>query len=148
LRSGGVDVLVNMLPTGSTQAVRTYATTAIEAGVAFVNGMATPIAHDAHLASLAGRCAVPIVGDDVKSQFGATTLHRALLTTLSQRGLTIDRTVQLDYAGNTDFCNLVARGGGKEASKLSALSSLVEEELTGLGDRKTAELQFEARGVR
>jgi myo-inositol-1-phosphate synthase len=152
LREAGVDVLVNMVPTGSGDAARHYAQAALDAGAAFINGMPATIACDSDYAEQAAASGIPVVGDDVKSQFGATAAHRAILTAMAARGIELQRTHQLNYAGNTDFRNLVDRGGTKERTKAAALTTLLGRPIdasTGFaylpscGDRKTAEIRVD-----
>lgn len=152
LRETEADVLVNMLPTGSDEAAWHYAHAALDADVAFINGMPATIACDDGYTAQADDRNIPVIGDDVKSQFGATIAHRAILATMASRGVVLRRTHQLNYAGNTDFKNLVARGSTKEATKTAALTSLVDTpievsagfaHLPSTGDRKTAEIHVE-----
>ncbi len=152
LRDSGAEVLLNMLPTGSAQAARHYAQAALEAGVAFINGMPELIVCDDAYAREAQARNVPVVGDDVKSQLGGTILHRAMVEAMQARGIHIRRTYQLNYAGNTDFDNLVHRGESKEQTKREAVESLIPYE-TGvsaafahvpvMGDRKTTRFYFD-----
>ena len=152
LRDSGAEVLLNMLPTGSTTAARLYAQAALEAGVAFINGMPELIVCDDSFAREALARKVPVVGDDVKSQLGGTILHRAMVEAMQARGIHIRRTYQLNYAGNTDFDNLVHRGESKEQTKREAVEALIPYE-TGvsaafahvpvMGDRKTTRFFFE-----
>lgn len=148
----GTEVVVNMLPTGSGQAAWCYALAALEAGAAFVNGMPATLACDPTYAAQAEERNIPIIGDDVKSQFGATVAHRALLAVMAARGIELRRTHQLNYGGNTDFRNLVARGATKEHTKTTALTTLVDDPievsagfayLASNRDRKTAEILVE-----
>jgi myo-inositol-1-phosphate synthase len=154
LREAQADVVVNMIPTGSSEAASYYAQAALDAGVAVVNGMPARLARDPDFAYQAARLGIPVVGDDVKSQFGATIAHRALLSAMVARGIQIDRTYQLNYAGNTDFLNLLSRGESKKATKTAALQTVVPYDvdmstgfayLATLGDRKTAEISVEGR---
>ncbi len=152
LRDSGAEVLLNMLPTGSAKASRLYAQAALEAGVAFVNGMPELIVCDESFAGEALQRGVPVVGDDVKSQLGGTILHRAMVEAMQARGIHIRRTYQLNYAGNTDFDNLVNRGESKEQTKREAVETLIPYE-TGvsagfshvpvMGDRKTTRFYFD-----
>ena len=152
LRAAGAQVMLNMLPTGSAQAARLYARAALEAGVAFVNGMPELIVCEKAFAREALERGVPVVGDDVKSQLGGTILHRAMVEVMQARGIRIRRTAQLNYAGNTDFDNLVHRGESKEQTKREAVESLIPYEtgvsagfahLPVMGDRKTTRFYFE-----
>ncbi len=126
LRSTRADVLVNLIPTGAGEATRYYADAAIkEERTAFVNGIPELIVSDPDYQRVAVERKVPMVGDDVKSQVGATILNRALLKLFMDRGVKIKETYQLNYGGDTDFVNLVHRGETKEVTKLSALESSV-----------------------
>ena len=126
LRSTRTEVLVNLIPTGAGRATRYYADAAIkEAKAGFVNGIPEFIACDPEYQRIASANGVPIIGDDVKSQVGASILHRTLLKLFMDRGVKVKDTYQLNYAGDTDFVNLVHRGETKEVTKLSALESLV-----------------------
>jgi myo-inositol-1-phosphate synthase len=153
LRETGTHVLVNCLPTGSAQAARWYAEAALKAGAAFVNGMPELIACDQEFTERARRSNIPVIGDDVKSQLGATILHRAIIRVMVDRGIRIRKTYQLNYAGNTDFLNLVHRGESKELTKVEALTTLIPYDaevspgfayIANMGDRKTARFYFEA----
>jgi myo-inositol-1-phosphate synthase len=148
LHSTRTDVLVNLIPTGAASATRYYADAAIKKVKAgFVNGIPEFIACDSEYQKAASANGVPIIGDDVKSQVGASILHRTLLKLFMDRGVKIKDTYQLNYAGDTDFVNLVHRGETKEVTKLSALESLVPYKtdtsvgfgfIRALGDRKIA----------
>jgi myo-inositol-1-phosphate synthase len=152
LRDSGAEVMLNMLPTGSAKAARLYAKAALEAGVAFVNGMPELIVSDRNFADLAAQRKVPLVGDDVKSQLGGTILHRAMVEAMLARGIHIKKTYQLNYAGNTDFNNLVNRGESKEVTKREAVETLIPYDVEvsaafayvpNMQDRKTARFYFE-----
>jgi len=124
LKDTGADVLLNILPTGSALATRAYADAAIkEAKVAFVNGIPELIANSKEYAEIASENNVPLIGDDFKSQIGSTLLHRAMIAAILSRGIKIDRMYQYNFAGNTDFVNLVKRGETKEKSKRVALKA-------------------------
>jgi myo-inositol-1-phosphate synthase len=147
LRESGAEMLLNFIPTESHQAARAYADAAIkEAKVGFINGMPTLIVCDPEYQAIAVKNGVPLIGDDVKSQFGGTTIHRALATLMLDRGVHLSETYQINYAGNTDFANLTSRGKSKHESKREAVTSLVPYPVvmsTGfthvplMGDRKT-----------
>ncbi len=152
LRRTEADVLVNFLPTGSSDAARLFARACIKAGVGFVNGIPELIASDPEFQRAAEKAGSQLIGDDVKSQVGATILHRTLLQLFLDRGLKIKRTYQLNYAGNSDFINLVKRGESKEMTKTSALHAVVPYDIeasTGFGflpilnDAKTAIVMVE-----
>ncbi|WP_405160858.1 inositol-3-phosphate synthase [Nocardia sp. NBC_01499] len=155
----GAEVLVCLLPTGSTEAVQTYARAAALAGVPFVNATPEPVAHDADLVALFESRGVPLLGDDLRSHLGATTLHTALLDLLHSRGLRVINTYQLNVGGNMDFLNLAdpGRSASKQRSKRRALSaagidaSNVAAGPNGfvphLGDTKIGFLRIEADSV-
>ena len=155
LKEAQAEVLINMIPTGSAEAARYYARQAMEvAKIAFVNGMPELIASSDEYAQMAEKNGVPIIGDDFKSQLGATILNRALLETCIRRGVHIDRVYQLNYAGNTDFVNLVFRGKSKHLTKEAALNSLIPYKtdissgfafVANQKDRKIARIEIEAR---
>src|SRR5689334_20210705 len=107
LREAEVDVLVSYLPVGSEEADRFYAQCAIDAGVAFVNALPVFIASDPEWAEKFRAAGVPIVGDDIKSQVGATITHRVLAKLFEDRGVALDRTYQLNVGGNMDFKNML-----------------------------------------
>lgn len=154
LKESGAEMLLNFIPTESHQAAKLYADAAIgEAKIGFVNGMPTLIVCDEHYQSLAKLNGVPIIGDDVKSQLGGTAIHRALATLMNYRGIHLDETYQINYAGNTDFANLMARGRSKHKTKQEAVTSLMPYPVsmsTGfthvplMKDRKTSYFYFNA----
>ncbi|RLD99449.1 MAG: inositol-3-phosphate synthase, partial [Aquificota bacterium] len=109
LRETGAEVVVNYLPVGSEEAARFYAEAALKAGCAFVNCIPVFIASDEAWAKRFEEAGVPIVGDDVKSQVGATITHRVLAKLFSDRGVALDKTYQLNFGGNTDFLNMLER---------------------------------------
>jgi len=126
LKDSGAEMLLNFIPTESHQAARAYADAAIKnAKIGFVNGMPTLIACDSAYQQAAVRAGVPLIGDDVKSQFGGTAIHRALTTLMDHRGVHLAETYQINYAGNTDFANLMARGVSKHKTKQEAVTSLL-----------------------
>src|SRR6266436_5771062 len=109
LRETGTDVLVSYLPVGSEQADRFYAQCALDAGVAFVNALPVFIASDPQWARKFTDAGVPIIGDDIKSQVGATITHRVLAKLFEDRGVELLRTYQLNFGGNMDFMNMLER---------------------------------------
>ncbi|MHA1195046.1 MAG: inositol-3-phosphate synthase [Promethearchaeota archaeon] len=125
LKESGCEILVNFCPVGSEKAVRFYAECALEAGVAFINCMPVFIASDPEWARKFEREKIPIIGDDVKSQLGATIVHRVLTNLLKKRGVKLDRTYQLNTGGNTDFLNMLDRSRlmSKKISKTEAVQS-------------------------
>jgi myo-inositol-1-phosphate synthase len=125
LRASGADVMVCYLPTGAKLAVRAYAYAAADAGVAFVNATPEPIANDPKTSDYFRSKGVVLLGDDVKSQLGATALHTALVAFCKSRRATVDQTYQLNVGGNTDFLNMLdpGRSKSKRVSKASALEA-------------------------
>ena len=109
LKRSGTDVLVSYLPVGSQRATEFYAEKALEAGCAFVNCIPVFIASDPAWRRRFEERRVPIVGDDIKSQVGATIVHRVLANLFRERGVRLDRTYQLNFGGNTDFQNMLER---------------------------------------
>jgi myo-inositol-1-phosphate synthase len=131
LRSARADVLVNFLPVGSEDATRFYIDCALEAGVGVVNCMPVFIASDPQWEQRFKAKGLPIIGDDIKAQFGATIVHRALTNLMRQRGVRMDRTYQLNTGGNTDFLNMMDRGRlmSKKISKTEAVQSVMAQRL-------------------
>jgi myo-inositol-1-phosphate synthase len=125
LKAKKAEIVVNYLPVGSQKAVEFYARCAIKAGCAMVNCMPVFIASQAAWAQRFERAGLPIIGDDVKSQFGATILHRTIARVVSERGATVDRTYQLNTGGNTDFLNMLNRDrlASKKISKTESVQS-------------------------
>ncbi|HSX66273.1 inositol-3-phosphate synthase [Nocardioides sp.] len=164
LKDAEVDVLVSYLPVGSEEADKFYAQCAIDAGVAFVNALPVFIASDPVWAKKFEDAGVPIVGDDIKSQVGATITHRVMARLFEDRGVTLDRTYQLNVGGNMDFKNMLERERleSKKVSKTQAVTSNLEGPLAGkvydknvhigpsdyvawLDDRKWAYVRLEGR---
>jgi len=131
LRESGADVLMNYLPVGSQQATEFYAECALEAGVAFVNNIPVFIASTPEWAKKFEDAGVPIIGDDIKAQMGATIVHRVLTDLFAKRGVKLDRTYQLNTGGNTDFLNMSnrARLASKKISKTEAVQAVAAERL-------------------
>ena len=131
LRERDVDVVVNYLPVGSEEATKWYVEQALEARVAMVNCLPVFIAREQYWGDRFRRAGVPIVGDDIKSQVGATIVHRVLSRLFQDRGVRIDRTYQLNFGGNTDFLNMLERErlDSKKISKTNAVTSQIEYEL-------------------
>ena len=125
LKDAKVDVLVSYLPVGSEEADKFYAQCAIDAGVAFVNALPVFIASDPEWAKKFEDAGVPIVGDDIKSQVGATITHRVMAKLFEDRGVVLDRTYQLNVGGNMDFKNMLERERleSKKISKTQAVTS-------------------------
>jgi len=131
LKESGADVLINYMPVGSEAATRFYAECALDAGVGFVNCMPAFIASDPEWAKRFAAAGLPIIGDDIKSQLGATITHRMLTGLFAKRGIRIDRTYQLNTGGNTDFLNMLNRTrlASKKESKTEAVQSMLAERL-------------------
>ncbi len=128
LKESGAEILVCYLPVGSEEAVRFYARACLEAGVAMINCVPVFIASHPEFAEEFKKNGLPIIGDDIKSQFGATILHRIIMRTLIDRGVKVERTYQLNTGGNTDFLNMLAleRLKSKKISKTEAVQSQLE----------------------
>ncbi|MDQ4143533.1 MAG: inositol-3-phosphate synthase [Actinomycetota bacterium] len=160
LRETETDVLVNYLPVGSEQAARFYAEQALDAGVAFINCMPVFIATNEEWAQRFASKRVPIIGDDIKSQVGATISHRVLSRLFEDRGVIIDRTYQLNFGGNMDFKNMLERERlkSKKISKTQSVTSQISggidaddihigpsDHVPWLNDRKWAYIRIEGR---
>ncbi len=160
LRDAKADVLVCYLPVGSEDAARYYAQAAIDAGVGFVNALPVFIAGTKEWADKFEAAGVPIVGDDIKSQVGATITHRVLAKLFEDRGVIVDRTMQLNVGGNMDFKNMLERERleSKKISKTQAVTSQLKHDLgkdnvhigpsdyvAWLDDRKWAFVRLEGR---
>ena len=161
LRDSGADVLVCYLPVGSDDAAKHYAQAALDAGVAFVNALPVFIASDPVWAEKFTAAGIPIVGDDIKSQLGATITHRVLARLFEERGLVLDRTYQLNVGGNMDFKNMLERSRleSKKISKTQAVTSNIaahlppddvhigpSDHVPWLTDRKFAYVRLEGHG--
>jgi myo-inositol-1-phosphate synthase len=131
LRDTQADVLMNYLPVGSQAASEFYAECALEAGVAFVNNIPVFIASNPEWADRFAKAGVPIIGDDIKAQLGATIVHRVLTDLFKKRGVKLDRTYQLNTGGNTDFLNMLNRTrlASKKESKTEAVQSVAQARL-------------------
>jgi myo-inositol-1-phosphate synthase len=131
LRASKTDVLMNYLPVGSQEASEFYAECALEAGVAFVNNIPVFIASNPEWAERFEKAGVPIIGDDIKAQLGATIVHRVLTDLFAKRGVKLDRTYQLNTGGNTDFLNMSNRKrlASKKVSKTEAVQAVAAERL-------------------
>ncbi len=125
LRDFDVDVLVNLLPTGSIEATEFYARAALQAGCAFINCIPTILAQRPEMQDRFREVGLPLFGDDIKSQVGTTILHRALLHMLESRGATLVKSSQVNIGGNTDFANFVYRAETKLVSKRKSLRRYV-----------------------
>jgi myo-inositol-1-phosphate synthase len=131
LKETQTDVLLNYLPVGSQEATEFYAECALEAGVAFVNNIPVFIASNPVWAKRFEDAGVPIIGDDIKAQLGATIVHRVLTDLFHKRGVKLERTYQLNTGGNTDFLNMSnkSRLASKKVSKTEAVQSVAEHRL-------------------
>jgi myo-inositol-1-phosphate synthase len=131
LRETGTDVVVNYLPVGSEEATKWYAEQVLRAGVAMVNCMPIFIARERYWQKRFEEAGVPIIGDDIKSQVGATIVHRALTTLFGDRGVRLDKTMQLNVGGNSDFRNMLERDRleSKKESKTNAVTSMLDYEI-------------------
>jgi len=127
LRETKTDVVINFLPVGSEMATKWYVEQCIEAGCAFVNGIPVFIASSEYWGKRFADAGLPILGDDIKSQLGATILHRVITSLFVDRGIKIDRTYQLNFGGNTDFLNMLERERleSKKISKTNAVTSMI-----------------------
>jgi myo-inositol-1-phosphate synthase len=158
LRASGADVLVSYLPVGSQKATEFYAEEALKAGCGFVNCIPVFIASQQDWAQRFEDAGLPIVGDDIKSQVGATIVHRALANLFRERGVRLDHTYQLNFGGNLDFRNMLERERleSKKLSKTRAVTSQIDHELSNddahvgpsdfvpwLNDRKFAYIRLE-----
>jgi myo-inositol-1-phosphate synthase len=131
LKETGADVVVNYLPVGSEAATKWYTEQILEAGVAMVNCMPVFIAREPYWQQRFEQAGVPIIGDDIKSQVGATIAHRVLTTLFQDRGVHLDRTMQLNVGGNSDFRNMLERERleSKKISKTNAVTSMLDYEI-------------------
>lgn len=131
LKSSSADILINYLPVGSEDASRFYADCALEAETAFINNIPVFIASDPEWSEKFKAKNLPIVGDDIKAQLGATITHRTLSDLFEKRGVKIDRTYQINTGGNTDFLNMLNRGrlASKKTSKTEAVQSVINERM-------------------
>jgi myo-inositol-1-phosphate synthase len=161
LKKTKTDILINYLPVGSEKATRHYAQCCLKAGVAFINAIPVFVASNFKMAQAFKKNNIPLVGDDIKSQLGATILHRSLVKLFEDRGIKIDRTYQLNIGGNTDFLNMLAqeRLKSKRISKTEAIQSQLKKKLQDknirigpsdyvewLKDNKTCFIRLEGRG--
>jgi myo-inositol-1-phosphate synthase len=131
LRASGAQIMVNYLPVGSEEATRFYAACALETGLAFVNNIPVFIASDPVWVKRFEEKNLPLIGDDIKAQMGATVLHRAIVDLFRKRGVKVDRTYQLNTGGNTDFLNMLDRSRlqSKKTSKTEAVQSVIGKRL-------------------
>lgn len=161
LRESGAEILLNYLPVGAERAAKAYAQACLDAGVSLLNCMPVFIASDAGWANRFAERGIPIIGDDVKGQLGATILHRTLVNLFMMRGVSVNRTYQLNVGGNTDFLNMLSqeRLHSKKISKTEAVQSVLTHRLADeaihIGpsdyvpwqqDRKVCFLRIEGQG--
>ena len=160
LKDNGVDVVVNFLPVGSEEATKWYVEQILEAGCGFVNGIPVFIAREEYWQERFSQKGLPVIGDDIKSQVGATIVHRVLTRLFRDRGVRLERTSQLNVGGNTDFLNMLerARLESKKISKTGAVTSQLDYDIgegnvhigpsdyvSWLSDRKWAYIRLEGR---
>ena len=160
LKDTKADVLISYLPVGSEEATKWYVEQALQAGVAVVNNIPVFIAREPYWAKRFKQAGLPIIGDDIKSQVGATITHRMLATLFSDRGVHLERTLQLNVGGNTDFLNMLERERleSKKISKTNAVTSQIAHDMGAenvhigpsdhvpwLTDRKWAYIRLEGR---
>ncbi len=160
LKETRTDVVVNYLPVGSEEAVKWYAEQVLEAGCAFVNCMPVFLAREEYWRGRFEKRGLPIIGDDIKSQVGATIVHRVLTRLFEDRGVKLERTYQLNFGGNTDFLNMLERERltSKKISKTNSVKSQLSAQIDDdsihigpsdyvpwLGDRKWAYIRLEGR---
>lgn len=133
LKDSGTEILLNYLPVGSEHATRFYAECALEAGVSFINNIPVFIASDPFWAEQFKSRKIPLIGDDIKSQMGATIVHRALTNLFEKRGARLEKTYQLNTGGNTDFLNMLDRDRvqQKKESKTAAVQAVMRKKLQG-----------------
>jgi myo-inositol-1-phosphate synthase len=132
LKKSGAEILINYCPVGSQKAVEYYANCALKAGCAFINCMPVFIASDKNWAEKFEKKNLPCIGDDIKSQVGATIMHRVLCHLFTQRGVIIDKSYQLNFGGNCDFLNMLSRERlkSKKISKTEAVESQLAKRLS------------------
>ncbi|MBM0204224.1 inositol-3-phosphate synthase [Micromonospora sp. STR1s_5] len=151
-RVAAAEVLLYSAPSGRPETARAYAAAAHKAGVAFINTTADPVARDPQLLGSFEAAGLPLLGDDLASQFGTSVLHNALLRLLADRGLTLVSSYQVNLGGTEDFRNLVENPNTKKQSKLNALSADDKVQVAPLGylphlaSQKVAHLNLEAQG--
>ncbi len=131
LKESGAEILLNYLPVGSEEATRFYAACALEAGVALINNIPAFIASDSEWAGRFKEKNIPLIGDDIKAQLGATITHRVLTDLFNKRGVKLERTYQLNTGGNTDFLNMLnsSRLASKKKSKTEAVQAVTAKRL-------------------
>jgi myo-inositol-1-phosphate synthase len=163
IQQSKADVLINYLPVGSRRGSEFYAKCALKAGCAFINAIPVSIGREAHWRDAFAAANLPLIGDDVKSQVGATIVHRALVELFSSRGYSLDQTYQLNVGGNLDFANMMTRDRltDKKISKAQAITDIANrghglradsyhispsDHIPFLGDKKIAFIRLVGRG--
>jgi len=145
IKKKNVDVAVILLPTGSHNAVKFYVMAALNAGACVINGMPSYVAKDPEIVKKAEDLSLSLIGDDVKSQIGATIIHRSLANLFPMRGAILDRTIQLDWGGSSDFCNLLTpRANGKLVYEEGKRQAKTEAVVANLQNKDTIECQISA----
>lgn len=145
MKDRNIDVAVILLPTGAHMAVKFYAISALEAGACVVNGMPSHVAKDPEIVKKAESLNLSIIGDDVKSQIGATIIHRGLANLFPMRGALLERTIQLDWGGCSDFCNLLTpMPDGRLRYEEGKRQSKTESVVAKLQNRDTVDCQISA----
>lgn len=146
----GAEVLLYSAPSGRPEIIHAYASAALQAGVAFINTTSDALAREPSWLSRFSAAGLPLIGDDLASQFGSSVVHRALLSLLESRGLTLVSSYQVNLGGTEDFRNLAENPNTKKQSKLNAVGSSVEMAPLGymphLGSQKISHLNIEAQG--
>ena len=145
IKSKNTDVTVILLPTGSHEAVKFYVMSALEAGSCVVNGMPSHVVKDPEIVEKAEESNLSLIGDDVKSQIGATIIHRALTNLFPMRGAILDKTIQLDWGGSSDFCNLLTpMPNGSLRYEEGKRQSKTEAVIANLQNKNTVDCQISA----
>ncbi len=145
IKNRNTDVTIILLPTGSHEAVKFYAMSALEAGSCVINGMPSHVVKDSEIVKKAEEKGLSLMGDDVKSQIGATIIHRALANLFPMRGAILDKTIQLDWGGSSDFCNLLtSMQDGRLRYEQGKRQSKTESVIANLQNRDTVNCQISA----
>jgi myo-inositol-1-phosphate synthase len=146
----GAEVLLYSAPSGRPTTIQAYASAALQAGVGFINTTSDALAREPSWLSRFSAAGLPLIGDDLASQFGSSVVHRALLSLLEERGLTLVSSYQVNLGGTEDFRNLASNPNTKKQSKLNAVGSSVQMAPLGymphLGSQKISHLNIEAQG--
>ncbi len=144
-RKREVEVAIILLPTGCHEAVKYYAMASLDAGACIVNGMPSPVVKDSEIVDKALRLQLPLIGDDIKSQIGATIIHRSLANLFPMRGAILDRTIQLDWGGSSDFCNLLTpQSNGELIYEKGKRQSKTEAVIANLPNKDDVECRISA----